>query len=111
MKTYKRLWIRAKRKALGLKPGAMFATFGKGRFVDVTRTIDGRVVIHSHTKYPFAPKGTILLIPYKDNHGVMVEFINESGTSEWRNHMSYQDFYTRYSREAEPATSNHNRKA
>lgn len=106
MRKIKYVWIRIKRRVLGLKPGEMYADFGKGRFVDVTKTLDGRIFIRSHTKYPFAPEGTIIVIPYQPNHGVMVEFVNESGKSEWRSHMNYQDFYTKFATSSKEATLN-----
>lgn len=89
--------IRRQRKKLGLRVGQMAAKFGTGRFVDVTQRDDGAVIIESHVNYPAAPRGTIIVTPYQPNHGVMIEFIDESGRSRETTHCDYIQFYKLFS--------------
>ena len=73
---------------------------GKGKFVDVIRK--GNIIdIISHTDHPNIKQGTIRLIPYQENHGVMIEFINVEGEMEWRTHMDYDFFYSKGHRSQE----------
>jgi hypothetical protein len=65
----------------------MLAEFGRGEFVSVLRR-GPYIDIVSHEN----PPGTIRLIPYQPNHGVMVEARDEDGKIFWRTHMDYRDF-------------------
>lgn len=67
--------------------GGMVAEFGRGRFVSVFRR-GPYIDIVSHEE----PRGTIRLIPYQPNHGVMVESRDEAGRVRWRSHMDYGAF-------------------
>lgn len=86
-----------------LNNGSMLPQYSKGEYVDVIKKggiID--IISHEdysytgtikHTAYRGVKKGTIRLIPYQPNHGVMVEFINENGLLEWRSLCDYRKFY------------------
>lgn len=70
----------------------MLPSLGKGKFVDVIKRGNFLDIV-SHADYPSSKRGTIRLIPCQFNHGVMVEFINESNIVEWRTHCDYNRFY------------------
>jgi hypothetical protein len=80
------------RRVYGVQDGidGMMAEFGRGRFVSVFRR-GPYIDIVSHEE----PKGTIRLIPYQPNHGVMVESRDEAGRVRWRTHMNYGAFCER----------------
>lgn len=75
--------------------GTMLPQFGKGKFVSVHRKgpfID--IVCHERSNKSLVPAGTIRLIPYQPNHGVMVEYINPvTDHVETRYHLDYDALY------------------
>lgn len=64
-------------------PPSMLPKLGKGRFVDVERR-GPCIDITDHDE-----QGTIRLIPYQPNHGVMVEFWDK-GRVRWRTPLDYR---------------------
>ena len=77
---------------IGFGNGSTLPRCGKGLFVDVIKK--GEIIdIVSHNDIPNIKRGTIRLIPYQPNHGVMVEFINEDGHIQGRTHCDYRKFY------------------
>lgn len=61
--------------------GSMLPSLGKGKYVDVLRR--GQCIeIRDHSNE--SDKFIIRLIPYRPNHGVMVEYVNKRGEIGWR---------------------------
>lgn len=73
--------------------GTMLPSLGKGKFVDVLRKGNYLEIISHKNPKLVRKAGTIRLIPYQPNHGVMVEYIDEIGQMKWRTHMEFTDFY------------------
>ena len=72
--------------------GSMMPIFQKGEYVSVFKK-GNHICIQAHHKFPGCETGTIRLIPYQPNHGVMIEFVSDQGKIEWRTHCSYKEFY------------------
>jgi len=68
---------------------SMLPSLGKGPYVDVVRRGQCIEVRDHHDRdKPF----TIRLIPFKDNHGVMVEYVHPDGRTGWRTHCDARKF-------------------
>jgi len=86
----KSFWYRIRYRIKIGYDGTLLPTLGRGKFVDVIKKgsfID--IINHSSD----TTNGTIRLIPYQCNHGVMVEYITPKGEVSWRVHCSYDDFF------------------
>jgi hypothetical protein len=89
-----RLWrINFKRSLLGLKQGEMYPDWGHGKYVDVLKKRGGYTVITSHSERVLSKPGTMILIPYQPNHGVMVEYRPADGKNGFRSVLDYDALY------------------
>lgn len=92
MRDIRCFWYKVRHGIDIMKIGSMLPDTGKGQYVDVF--CKGEYIeIVNHSKNSCTPYGTIRLIPYRPNHGVMVEYSAPSGRVGWRVHCDYQAFH------------------
>jgi len=72
--------------------GSPLPEYGKGKNVSVFKKGGYIDIIKHRTLSKEVPCGTIRLVPYQPNHGVMVEYINERGNILSRVVCSYDEF-------------------
>jgi hypothetical protein len=88
----KRQWLKP--------PSDMFPIWKTGKYVDVLKHRGGYTVITSHYERVLSKPGTIILIPYQPNHGVMVEYKPADGKGGWRNLLDYDKLYQLFTNDA-----------